>query len=133
MNKVARWLTIVLVVVAVACIVGLLANDTKMYIPIGLSAPATSATALLLIGVSFLIAQTILRPRWTELLKNAMLAAAFILWGVVQLMEQNELSKTLSDVVIALYVLDLAWVIFTCVNSPQTARSRPLRSNSSEQ
>jgi len=122
MNQLIRWLTIALVVVAVACIVGLLTNDAKIHTPLGLPAPAISAAALLLIGVSFLMVQSILRPRWTELLKNTILAAAFILWGVVQLMEQSDISKKLGDVVIALYVLDLAWVIFSSVNPAGPAR-----------
>jgi hypothetical protein len=133
MNKIIRWLTIALVIVAVACIIGLLTNDTKIYPPLGFSASAISATALLLIGVSFLIAQTILRPHWAELLKNTMLAAAFILWGIVQLMKQNDLSQRLGDVVIALYVLDLAWMIFASLNPVRTDRSGSLISNSSEE
>jgi hypothetical protein len=131
MNTVLRWFAIVLVAAAVACICVLLTNDTKIHVPLGLSAPAISAVALLLIGVSFLILQAILRPRWTELLKNVMLAAAFILWGVVQLMEQNDLSRKLADVVIALYVLDLAWMISAGVNPVGAVRSNVLKSNSS--
>lgn len=82
-----------------------------------------SAVPLLLIGVSFLVAQLILRPRWTDLLKNILLAATFILWSVVQLMEQNSLSKKLGDVVIALYVVDLAWVILASVDPSGTLHS----------
>ena len=122
MKQLARWLAIALIVAAVACVVGLLTNDAKIHSPLELHGPAISAAALLLIGVSFLIVQSILRPCWTELLKNTMLAAAFILWGVVQLMEQSDISKKLGDVVIALYVLDLAWVIFSSVNPAGPAR-----------
>jgi hypothetical protein len=96
---------------AVACSIGLLTG-----IPLGFSAPMISAAPLLLIGVSFLVVQTMRRPRWTELLKNILLAAAFLLWGIVQLMEQNALSKRLGNVVIALYVLDLAWGIIMGMN-----------------
>jgi hypothetical protein len=56
------------------------------------------------------------RPPWADLLKNILLASAFILWGIVQLMAQNALSKRLGNVVIALYVLDLAWVILVGLN-----------------
>lgn len=125
-NKVLRWLTMVLVIVAVACTMGLLTSDTKLAIPLGFSAQVISAAPLLLIGVSLLIVQTMLRPRWTELLKNILLAAAFILWGVVQLMQESALSKRLGDIVIALYVLDLAWMILASVNPAGTIRSSPL-------
>jgi hypothetical protein len=105
---------------------GLLTSDTKLAIPLGFSAQVISAAPLLLIGVSLLIVQTMLRPRWTELLKNILLAAAFILWGVVQLMQESALSKRLGDIVIALYVLDLAWMILASVNPAGTIRSSPL-------
>jgi hypothetical protein len=124
MNQVLRSLTTMLVAIAVVCIVGLLARDVKIHVPAGFSSPIVSATSLLLIGVSFLLVQMIQRPRATELLKNAMLAAAFILWGAVQLMAQNDLSRKLGDAVIALYVLDLAWVIFAAVNPAGMIRSR---------
>jgi hypothetical protein len=110
-----------------------LTSNAPIDIPLGFSAPVISAAPLLLIGVSFLVVQMMLRPRWTELLKNILLAAAFILWGVVQLMEQNALSKRLGNVVIALYVLDLAWVILSSVNPTGTNRSSSLSSGSPEE
>jgi hypothetical protein len=108
---------------------GLLTSDTKLAIPLGFSAQVISAAPLLLIGVSLLIVQAILRPSWTELLKNILLAAAFILWGVVQLMQETALSKRLGDIVIALYVLDLAWMILASVNPAGTIGSSPLGSD----
>ena len=133
MNKILRWLTMVLVAIAVACSIALLTSNAPIDIPLGFSAPVISAAPLLLIGVSFLVVQMMLRPCWTELLKNILLAAAFILWGVVQLMEQNALSKRLGNVVIALYVLDLAWVILSSVNPTGTNRSSSLSSGSPEE
>jgi hypothetical protein len=113
MTRTLRCVATALAVMALLGSIALLASDA----PLGMkfSAPAISAAPLLLIGVSFLIAQPILRPRRTELLKNVLLAAAFILWGIVQLMAQNRLSRSLGDVVIALYVLDLAWVTLASV------------------
>jgi hypothetical protein len=111
-----RLLARTLAIMALACAIGLLASDTKVGTALGLSTAVISAAPLLLIGVSFLMAQTLTHQRWTELLKNILLAAAFILWSVVQLMEQNALSKRLGSVVITLYVLDLAWVILVGVN-----------------
>jgi hypothetical protein len=133
MNKLLRWLTMVLVAMAIVCIGGLLTSDTKIHIPTGFSAPAMSAAALLLVGVSLLIIQIILRPRWRELLKNTLLAAAFLLWGVVQLMEQNSLSRRLGNVVIALYVLDLAWVVLASVIPGGKIRSSGPKNASSKE
>ena len=115
-NRVLLYMTITLVVSALASSVALMAKDAGTEALIRLPRGVISAAPLLLIGVSFLIAQVILRPRWTDLLKNVLLAAAFLLWGVVQLMEQNALSKRLGNVVIVLYVLDIAWVILAGIN-----------------
>jgi hypothetical protein len=46
-----------------------------------------------------------------DLLKNGLLAATFLLWGAIQFMPQGVASLQLGDLVIVLYVLDLAWVI----------------------
>jgi hypothetical protein len=72
-----------------------------------------SALPLLLAGSSYLILQAILRPRPLELLKRFMLGAAFLLWGVVQLMPASNLAAELGNLVIALYVVDLGLIIWT--------------------
>jgi hypothetical protein len=130
MKRILSWFTIVLGVMAVVFSVGLLASDAITGIPHGIPTGVISAAPLFLIGVTFLVVQIIMRPRWKDLLKNFLLAAAFILWSVVQLMGQSVLSKKLGDVVIALYVIDLAWVILASVNSAGTIRSGPARADS---
>ena len=72
-----------------------------------------SAIPLLLAGASYITLQALLRPRPLELLKRLMLGAAFLLWGVVQLMPASYLSAELGNVVIALYVVDLGLIIWT--------------------
>ena len=109
MNQTLRGLAIALAGLAVASSIGLLVEDARIGVVRGLSAAATSAVALLAVGLSFLVVQAMVRPPWTELLRNLLLAATFLLWGVVQLMTQSVLSKRLGDVVVALYVVDLAW------------------------
>jgi hypothetical protein len=116
MNKILRWLAIALVGLAVASSIGLLVRDARIGVAHGVSAAALSAVPLLAVGLSFLLVQAMVRPRRTELLKNLLLAATFLLWGVVQLMTQSVLSKRLGDVVVALYVVDLAWTILARVN-----------------
>jgi hypothetical protein len=111
LNNILRWISYVLAVLALAAGIGLLIGDAKIWTPPGLSAAVISAAPLLLVGASFLTLQPIIRPRLGEFLKNALLAATFLLWGAIQLMPRNATSMRLGNVVIALYVLDLAWVV----------------------
>jgi hypothetical protein len=106
-------------VLALAASLGLLIGDTGIVILPQRLATAISAAPLLLVGTSFLFVQPLLRPRRVELLKNVILAATFLLWGVVQLMPQSKLSFRLDNLVIALYVLDLAWMTLGTVISAE--------------
>ena len=119
LNLVLRWFSYGLAVLGLAAGLALLIGDLGMRTLFPLSAGARSAAPLLLVGTSFLFVQPVLRPRLLELLKNVLLAATFLLWGIVQLMPQNAMSARLGNVVIALYVLDLAWVILGTANLPQ--------------
>lgn len=82
-----------------------------------------SALPLLLAGISYLVLQVIVRPRPLELLKRVMLAAAFLLWGIVQLMPAGNLASELGNLVIALYVIDLGVIIWSDLekNRPRLA------------
>src|SRR5579872_2652870 len=111
LNNILRWISYFLAVLALAAGMALLIGDAKLWTLPGGSAAVISAAPLLLVGASYLILQPILRPRGIELLKNALLAATFLLWGTIQLMPQNATSMRLGNVVIALYVVDLAWVV----------------------
>lgn len=111
LNHILLWTSYILAVVALTAGMALLIGDAKIWTLPGLPPGAISAAPLLLVGASFLILQPIIRPRLMELLKNALLAVTFLLWGTIQLMPQNATSMRLGNVVIALYVLDLAWVI----------------------
>ena len=110
-NKILRWISYGLAILALAAGSALIIGDAKQGILSRLPATMNSAAPLLLVGTSFLIFQPIIRPRLMELLKNVLLAGTFLLWGVIQLMPQNTMSIRLGNVVIALYVLDLACVI----------------------
>lgn len=71
-----------------------------------------SALPLLFAGTGYLALQALLRPRRLELLKRLMLGAAFLLWGIVQLLPSGPLATDLGDLVIVLYVLDLGLIIW---------------------
>ena len=117
LNNILRWVSYVLAVLALVAGTALLFGGAKTWMPPGFSAAAISAAPLLLVGTAFLIMQPVIRPGWKELLKNGLLAATFLLWGGIQFMPQNMLSIRLGNVVIVLYVLDLAWVVFDSKNS----------------
>jgi hypothetical protein len=111
LNNALRWISYSLAILALASSLALLIRNLKPGFQSTLPTAAISAAPLLLVGTSFLMMQPIMRPRLTELLKNLLLAATFLLWGITQLMPQNETSIRLGNVVIVLYVLDLLWVI----------------------
>jgi hypothetical protein len=110
-RRLIRLVAIVLVLLAVVSGLLLLAKDAGITALRALPSSEVSAAPLLLVGVAFLIAQLIMRPSLADLLKNILLAATFLLWGAVQLMPLNAMSARLGNLVIALYVVDLAWAI----------------------
>jgi hypothetical protein len=116
-NKILFWLAAALAALALASCIGLLTSATILASFWSLPPAAISALPLLTVGLSFLLVQAMIRPRRAEFLRNLLIVAAFLLWGVVQLIEHNPLSKSLGDVVIALYVVELAWTILARLNS----------------
>ena len=116
-KKSLRSISYGLAALALAASAGLLAGDANLWAPPARAAEAFSAAPLLLVGASFLFVQPLIRPRWAELLKNLLLAATFLLWGVIQLLPQNSTTKHLGNLVIALYVLDLAWMTLAVASS----------------
>jgi hypothetical protein len=109
-QNILRWVSYGLATLALAASVGLMIGNPGVAIPDGSFGAAVSAAPLLLVGVSFLMVQLIARPRFADLMKNLLLASTFLLWGGIQFMPQSALSRSLGNLVIALYVLDLAWM-----------------------
>lgn len=70
-----------------------------------------SSVPLALAGLAYALLQIQLKPRRAILLKRLVLAGAFLLWAVVQLLPSGPLTVLLGDTVIAAYVLDLYWVM----------------------
>jgi hypothetical protein len=69
------------------------------------------ATALSLIAFAYLAHQTVRRPRPLEWLKAALLAIAFLLWAASRLCANGAWAIVFDDFAIALFVLDVYWVI----------------------
>jgi len=105
-----------LVISLLGCTILLLFDFFPRLLPIITHGPV-SALPLLLIGVAYLVLQARLRPHPLELLKRVMLASAFILWGIDQLLPQGAVATTLGDVVIVLYIIDLALMIRDALNT----------------
>jgi uncharacterized membrane protein HdeD (DUF308 family) len=70
-----------------------------------------SSCPLALAGLGYILLQIHLKPSRTTLLKRLVLAGAFLLWAVVQLLPSGRLTVFLGDAVIAAYVLDLFWMM----------------------
>lgn len=73
--------------------------------------PYLSSFPLALAGLGYTLLQAHLKPPRPILLKRMVLAAAFLLWAVVQLLSPGRLTVFLGDAVIAAYVLDLFWIM----------------------
>lgn len=73
--------------------------------------PWLSAAPLLLSGFGLAGAQWVLKPPFGVVLKRLILSAAFILWGIVQLLPASDLSVELGNLVITLYVVDLVLIV----------------------
>ena len=103
----ARFLRVLLILSLVGCGLLLAFDFFPALLPLLTHGPV-SALPLLLIGIAYLGLQAMLRPRPVELLKRVMLASAFILWGIDQLLPIGPVATTLGDIVIVLYIIDLA-------------------------
>jgi hypothetical protein len=69
------------------------------------------AFPLAMIAVAYLVYQMVRRPAWTEALKAALLAVAFLLWAANQLWPEARAATLWNDGAIGLFVLDVFLVI----------------------
>ena len=70
-----------------------------------------SSLPLALAGIGYTSLQFRLKPSPRLMMKRLLLAGAFLLWAVVQLLPPGKLNVFLGDTVIAAYVLDLFWMM----------------------
>ena len=70
-----------------------------------------SSLPLALAGIGYALLQIQLKPPVRTLLKRLLLAGAFVLWAVDQLLPGGRIAVFIGDVVIAAYVADLFWMI----------------------
>ena len=107
------WLTRAAYILAIACAVILLIVDSPLakYLSIPVSRSLAEAAPLLLVGIAFLGWLAISRPATLDFIKQALIAAAFILWGIDLLLPSGPLATFIGAVVISIYVGDLAWLM----------------------
>jgi hypothetical protein len=86
-------------------------SPVSAYVPIPISPRIAEAIPLLLVGIACLGWLAVDRPSRIDLIKQILIAAAFILWGINLLMPPGKWSKFTGAVVIAIYVFDLAWLM----------------------
>jgi len=93
------------------------------------------ALPLALIAVAYLAHQAVRRPRRAELGKAILLALAFLFWAANQLWPDLPAATLFNDVAIALFVLDVFWVLVQpggYASDPISMESSPDHSTSEE-
>jgi len=100
-------------VLAVIAAIVLLITHSPVPVPfiIPVNHAVIEALPLLLTGVAFLAWLTVDRPAPVDLIKQALIALAFLLWGIDLLMPAGPWATFVGAVVIAIYVFDLAWLM----------------------
>ena len=79
------------------------------------------ALPLTLIAITYLIYQTVQKPRTGELLKAVLLATAFILWAANQFWPESSQATLFNDLAIALFVLDLFLIVVSRTKTSSSA------------
>jgi hypothetical protein len=77
-----------------------------------------AASALLLAGIACLVLASAVRAHKKDLLMRLSLGAAFILWGIQQLLPESGVAVLFGDLVIILFVVDLLAIIETTLRAP---------------
>ena len=111
LDRAHRALPLLLAVLTLVSVVVLLAWD---FAPARFPLHAhdwLGATPLALIAGAYLVYQTIRRPGPQELFKAVLLALAFLLWAANQLWPASPRANLYNDLAIALFVLDVFFVI----------------------
>lgn len=104
-------LALVLAVCALASGALLLVLDIFGNFPSHRFHAAASAVPLILIGFSWLCLHPGIGVHPIQFVKRLIAAVAFVLWGVDQMLPPGWWASTVGDVVIALFVLDMALIV----------------------
>jgi len=114
---------VILGVVTLAGVVLLLVQDTAPKVLPSINHSFLAAFSLALIACAYMVFQLANRATLMELAKTALLAAAFLFWAANQLLPNGRESGLYNDIAIALFVLDVFWVISS--RTPASKESFP--------
>jgi hypothetical protein len=84
-----------------------------------------AASALLLAGTACVGLASAVRGQKKDLFMRLSLGAAFILWGIQQLLEEGRLSVLLGDIVIVLFIVDIGAIIDATLRAPIRTTADP--------
>ena len=116
--RVVRFLAVVCVGGALLSSLLLLVQDVEPVLTGSVTHAWLAAGALLLAGIACLGLASAISADTKDLFMRLSLGAAFILWGIQQLLPEGNLSVMLGDIVIVLFIVDLAAIIETALRAP---------------
>lgn len=102
---------LLLAVLSLAGVVALLAWDIHPQFLPTISHALLGAFPLSMIGFAWLARHAAQGASFSEWVKAALLAAAFFFWAANQCLREMRAATICNDIAIALFVLDLVWVI----------------------
>jgi hypothetical protein len=108
-----RIVTVLLLALALASSVVLLALDVSRGFREGDARRVVSALPLIAIALACLAFHATWTPEPLDLLKRVLLSAAFLFWAANQLFPTAGWAPVANDVAIALFVLDLALILWS--------------------
>ena len=111
-RRLARWLSILLFLLALLGIVTLLAGDGWHRLQLTALHQRAGAGSLMLIGASYMCLQLSWPRRWLELIKGVLLGVAFVLWGGELFVPPGALVTAMDSLVVTIFVVDLSLIIY---------------------
>lgn len=118
-----RVVTILFLALALASSVVLLSLDVSQGFREGEARRVVSALPLVAIALACLAFHATWRPEPLDLLKRVLLSAAFLFWAANQLFPTEGWAPIANDAAIALFVLDLALILWGDLRERFTNRS----------
>ncbi len=108
-----RAVTVLLLTLALASSVVLLSLDVSQGFRVSEARKIVSALPLIAIALACLAFHATWTPEPLDLLKRVLLSAAFLFWAANQLFPTTGWAPVANDVAIALFVLDLALILWS--------------------
>jgi hypothetical protein len=108
-----RAVTVLLLALALLSSIVLLSLDVSQGFRESEARRVVSAIPLITIALACLVFHATWMPRPLDLLKRILLSAAFLFWAANQLFPTAGWAPVANDIAIALFVLDLALILWT--------------------